>query len=582
MPEPAKRPGLTNLLTRLMRGSEAPVTTPERAPEKPTLRVTTHVARDLLQNAAYFNSVPKAVAEYVTNAIDNALPGKPVHCEVSLARDAIRISDNASGMTYTELSNFFQMHGENVQRQRGRAVRGRFGTGKSAAFGIAGTLQVETVKGGKRNVVELSRADVMAAKDGQPIPVREVVANEGTRARTGTTIVIKDIHAKNVDADVVRGYLEKVLGRHLRLHEVIVNGTQCQYHEPASVKTYRFKAPRETAEQIGSATCILKISQAPLTREENTVAILCNGFLHANTLAGKQADPFIEYVFGEVEVPSLDADTGPTPAFDNTRNLTLNMQNPRVQALLAWLAGCLEEVRQELVARDKRRRYSREMRLLRKFAGEIQGVLDDDFRVVQETLPWATMPGARRRGKAKRSRGSDEIKITPTGRTQTLIERGRALVNRLLGRPEDEPGVIKAPPSPRRGGRVEFEINYARLGADSPRARYVANRRAIYLNRDHPQMRAAEAEAGLQSVTFKMLSFDVAATDYALAVVSQLADQGVEVADPIDASEMVQEILDRLGRKAAEKFYVEGALPPEAPTKEEEEKEEGAEEKGEA
>jgi len=81
-----------------------------------------------------------------------------VRCEVTLARDAIRIADSASGMTYTELSNFFQMHGENVQRKRGRAVRGKFGTGKSAAFGIANTLRVETVKGGKRNVVELRRA----------------------------------------------------------------------------------------------------------------------------------------------------------------------------------------------------------------------------------------------------------------------------------------------------------------------------------------------------------------------------------------------------------------------------------------
>ncbi len=245
-----------------------------------------------------------------------------------------------------------------------------------------------------------------------------------------------------------------------------------------------------------------------------------------------------------------------------------------MQALLTWLAECLEEVRQELVARDKRRRYSREMRLLRKFAGEIQDVLDDDFRIVQETLPWATMPGARRRGKTKRPRSPDAAKIAAATQAETLIGRGRALINRLLGRPEEEPTVVKALPSSRRGGRVAFEINYVRLGVDGARARYIANRHAIYLNRDHPQMRAAEAEAGLESVTFKMLSFDIAATEYALAVVSQLADQGVEVADPIDASEMVQEILDRLGRKVAEIFHTEGTSAPEAVGKEEEKEEE--------
>jgi hypothetical protein len=72
MNQPSKIGGLTSLVTRLTGGTaEVNVAT---EPEAPALRVTSHVARDLLQNAAYFNSVPKAVAEYVTNAIDNALP----------------------------------------------------------------------------------------------------------------------------------------------------------------------------------------------------------------------------------------------------------------------------------------------------------------------------------------------------------------------------------------------------------------------------------------------------------------------------------------------------------------------------
>src|SRR5689334_10327607 len=80
---------------------------PAAPPEAPKLRVTSHVARDLLQNAAYFNALPKAVAEYVTNAIDSAEPGKPVRCEVNLQEQEISVSDNGSGMTRAELSNFF-------------------------------------------------------------------------------------------------------------------------------------------------------------------------------------------------------------------------------------------------------------------------------------------------------------------------------------------------------------------------------------------------------------------------------------------------------------------------------------------
>jgi hypothetical protein len=340
----------------------------------------------------------------------------------------------------------------------------------------------------------------------------------------------------------------------LRTHQVIVNDTPCKYSEPPSEKSLRFRSPREIANLLGSATCVLKISSEPLLREENVIAVLCNGYLHATTLAGKQSEPFVEYIFGEVEAPMLDRDTGPLPPFDNTRNLALNPQNPRVQALNTWLADCIDQVLQELIERDRRRKYSQETRMLRKVADEIQSFLDDDFVRIQETLPWATISGTRRR-KASRAKRTQSAAHLPKPGTPSFVARGRAFVRRLLGG-EDKPfDGAKALENIRRGGRVQFEINYYRMGKESPRSRYIANRRAIYLNRDHPQLLAAEAEAGVDSVTFKMLSCDIAFTEYALAVVSQLADQGIEVADPIDASEMVQEILDRLGRQAAEKFW---------------------------
>ncbi len=34
------------------------------------IQVTSHIARDFLQNSAYFNTVPKVVWEYVSNGLD--------------------------------------------------------------------------------------------------------------------------------------------------------------------------------------------------------------------------------------------------------------------------------------------------------------------------------------------------------------------------------------------------------------------------------------------------------------------------------------------------------------------------------
>ena len=92
--------------------------------------------------------------------------GKPVEVVVELSGDLIRVTDNGEGMSRKELQNFFMMHGENIQRARGKRVRGRFGTGKCAAFGIANLFRVDTVKNKKRNVVELSRSSIEAAKSG--------------------------------------------------------------------------------------------------------------------------------------------------------------------------------------------------------------------------------------------------------------------------------------------------------------------------------------------------------------------------------------------------------------------------------
>ncbi|MEN6480049.1 MAG: ATP-binding protein, partial [Anaerolineales bacterium] len=135
------------------------------------IRVETHVARDFLQNAAYFNTIPKIVWEYVSNSLDAARDDRPVTVHVDISSNRICIADNGRGMSREELVHFFQMHGETTARQQGRYVRGRFGTGKCAAFGLASCLRIDTVQGERRNTVTLSRADIESARSGSPFPV---------------------------------------------------------------------------------------------------------------------------------------------------------------------------------------------------------------------------------------------------------------------------------------------------------------------------------------------------------------------------------------------------------------------------
>ena len=126
------------------------------------LKVTSHVGRDLLQSAALFKHEHSVVWEYVANGLEYIEPGvnPTVKVTVDTKNHKIRISDNGRGMTFSDLHRFFQMHGENIDRKKGAAGRGLFGTGKSAAFGIGNVLRVTTVRNRLRSKVELTRSAI--------------------------------------------------------------------------------------------------------------------------------------------------------------------------------------------------------------------------------------------------------------------------------------------------------------------------------------------------------------------------------------------------------------------------------------
>ena len=111
---------------------------------KPQLKVTSHVGRDLLASAASFKNEAAVVSEYVVNSLQYVDPGVSPRIQVTVhsGGKGIQIADNGCGMSVPVLNHFFQMHGENLERRARRLGRGKFGTGKSAALGIANTLCV--------------------------------------------------------------------------------------------------------------------------------------------------------------------------------------------------------------------------------------------------------------------------------------------------------------------------------------------------------------------------------------------------------------------------------------------------------
>jgi hypothetical protein len=164
------------------------------------LFVRSYVARDFLQNAALFKTDKLVVWEYVSNGLQYVDPGTSPVVQVKLdsKRKSITISDNGRGMDWAGLKNFFVMHGENIDRKEGRPGRGMFGTGKSAAFGIADKLRIETTRGGRRSIVELTRASIDRMGSEDPIPVEIIEEEKPTSHENGTVIEITGVGPQNV------------------------------------------------------------------------------------------------------------------------------------------------------------------------------------------------------------------------------------------------------------------------------------------------------------------------------------------------------------------------------------------------
>ena len=539
------------------------------------ITVTSHVSRDFLQSAAVFNTVPKIVWEYVSNSLDAAKEGETARVVVEVKPRLITVADNGRGMSRTELVNFFQMHGENMQRRKGKRVRGRFGTGKSAAFGLANTLIIDTVQGGLRNVVKLTRKDIKSASDGEPIPVQDVQVDKATCEEDGTKVKVLDFNLKRRSkVEKVISHIEHHLGRYRGRAQVIINGHDCNFEEPACIGVIEKRPPPRLREHIGDVVLTIKISPVPLDESRNGIDILSHGIWHETTLAGIENKERSQYIFGEVDVPILEDGDWPIPPFDNTRSIKLNPQNPVVAMLLGWISHELEQVRQELAQAERKRRRTERARKLAKEAEKIAEILNEDF--AQQEMELETAQRIKNRQGLK---GVDEIidgtgELTPGGGDipSGLQEAGNPHGNGNRGSDRSEgetpgpgPSIIdgndlgakkRAKKGSGKNRRPVFSIAYENVTHSEPRSRYDRNEKIIYINLDHYQIANALQASGsnIEGRQFREMCYEVASVEYALVLEDEKIEKG-NVMDPEDALLNVRETINRITTRFVSQLY---------------------------
>ena len=429
------------------------------------------------------------------------------------------------------------MHGENILRKQGRRVRGRFGTGKSAAFGLANSLRIEATQAGLRNVVELHRKDIEKAQNGKPFSVRDIEVDQSMDEDDGTMVVIRELNVKRLDVDKVISYVERHLSRYYTRAHVTVNGHVCKFKEPPFVTQFERVPPAEVAKHIGDVSLNVKVSPTPLDDDTRGIDILSHGIWHETTLAGIERKENANQIFGQIDVPILEDGEWPIPAFDNTRNNTLNRQNPVVVVLLGWLSQELEEIRSELVRQTREKRQSEMEAKLVKEADRISDILNQDFTQQEMELEMTQ--------RVKRSKSRSVPGNPPKPKP-----------------PENKPKPRKDPSGEdKKRRKAVFSIEFERVTTEQNRSRYAGDTKTIFINLDHPQIASAFETGGnsTDSREFREVCYEVAAVEYAIALPYEKLEKD-ELYPAEDALFDVKDTIDRVTKRFMERLHTTGSI----------------------
>jgi hypothetical protein len=251
--------------------------------------------------------------------------------------------------------------------------------------------------------------------------------------------------------------------------------------------------------------------------------------------------------------------------------MQLNPSHPVASVLLGFIGSKLDEVRRELAKEARDARKTEEVRRLMQEADKIADLINQDYRQYCDRLS-QIRSATSKPGHAPTIEGGDGSGDETKGTwVEGLTQRGDVTPTYPIGQPEREktkggrpPGKKIEPnekgknivdpaekksngPSRSTGG---FGVEYAHLGTDEHRSRYDPTRLTILINLDHPVVDTSLQRNGPEDISFRRLAYEIAFTEYSMAVGYELIQQ-----DPdMPADDLLYEVrstLNRITRRAS-------------------------------
>ena len=432
-------------------------------------------------------------------------------------------------------------------------------------------LTIDTCKDGLRNVAVLSRGDIDKS-GGKEIPVHLAIRNEAMDRPNGTTVIIEDVQLPKINVQTIIEYVERHLQAfRVKQPEVVVNEHLCQFREPQVVDSFQFTPPEQDRGVLGDVMLTIKVSPSPLPAKLVGIAVTAGaGNFVAIETGGVDRKELGNYLFGEVDVPSLETHESKIEPYDATRSLQLNPQHPVCQRLIPFIGSKLEQVRQQRAKQINEHKKTEQARRLAAEADKIADILNKDFQSMVGRLhdikTVVSRGGSANAVFGKAATGDESPEdwtagtaspgdVDPPGRTKlepsTTGRKGRPEPEVPRRGSPSEGGASAVDPAggqgKRRRPRGGFSVEYRELGEEEDRSKYDPTTLTILINLDHPAVRNAVRSLGVQDANFRRMSYEIAFTEYSVALGYEMAQR-----DPdIPADDLLYEVRATLNRVAA-------------------------------
>jgi len=393
---------------------------------------------------------------------------------------------------------------------------------------------------------------------------------------------MQQVYLKKIDSNLIIRWIEKEISRWPDA-TVFVNHHECEFQEPDIAREHKFSSENTEFEgSLGRVELVINQAKAPLEVELQGIDIFSDGHHLETTLAGSERKPFVNYIFGIIDVPKLQTDDSKISPFEMSRSKKLNPNNPLVASIHAFIGIHVEQVRKLLEAEDRERRQAQETKLLEKEADKISQVINSDFnswrgRIKQSQAKIHGGADVLQNGQANSIEGNDFIfgSDKPAEIIGETFEPGISPESTSTPNPpnvnpstipEIEPQEIpqveigdkhssplgqnsqisKSKKKPSGG----FSVDFLNMGEKEARAKYERANRTIFVNLDHPQILASINLGGLEDIAFRRLTYEVAFAEYAIALASEMAatDYYIDATEPIMD---IRETLNRVAKNAA-------------------------------